>query len=90
MQKNLSYSRTSFPSKMFTYISAGIFPVFSYSKPIKKWASSNNIGYVCKKNNMYELASYLKKIDYIDHKKIGTIIQQIHESYKKSLSDNLL
>ena len=90
LQNNLSFAATSFPSKILTYISASLLPVFSYSRPIQKWASKNNIGYILKNNNLHDLAIYLKKIDYIDHKAIYMAAQHMQKSIKKSLSEFLL
>ena len=90
LQKQKPFAQTSFPSKALTYLSAGLFPVFSYSKPIQKWVADNNIGYVYKNNNLYDLAIYLKKIDYLDRKEIIMSAQRVHESTKKILSKFLL
>jgi hypothetical protein len=89
IQQNLSYAKTSFPSKILTYLSSGLLPVFSDSRPIRKWVSSNNVGYIYKKNNMHELASYLKKIEYINHRQISAMPRQIYKNIEKNLSEFL-
>lgn len=90
LQPRRSFSETSFPSKILTYISAGLFPICSYSKPIENWVTTNNIGYVHKNDSLLDLAEYLNKIDHIDQENINIKAMHIYESMKNSLSEKLL
>lgn len=90
LQPARSFSETSFPSKILTYISAGLFPVCSYSKPIESWVSENNIGYVHKNDNLSDLAEKIKKLNHIDQKAVNIKAQKIYKTMKNKLLEYLL
>ena len=79
-----SFSASSFPSKILTYLSAGLHTISASSPPVREWSFSNVI-YIYSDKNLVDLVSHIKSLEVVDKSRVRKNISLIRGSMLTSL-----